>query len=89
MTTLEGSNAGSQTSETEAEHRARVVIWAKLIEDARATVKNNLFIADIGVYAWLDLLLKGIRCQVGILLRQVLLSNGSLALISQPPLKSS
>ena len=51
MTTLEGSDAGSQTSETEAEHRARVVITARLIDDARATVKADLFIADIGVYA--------------------------------------
>ena len=81
MTTLEGSDAGSQTSETEAEHCTRFVIREKLIEDARAIVKADLFISDIGIYAWLDLLLKGSRCPLGILLRQVLLSSGSLALI--------
>ena len=89
MTALEGSDAGSQTSENEAEHCTRFVITARLIEDARAIVKSDLFIADIGVYEWLDLLLKGSHCPAGILLRQVLLSNGSLALISKPPLKSS
>ena len=82
MTILEEIDAGSQTSENEAEHCARFVIRDRLIEDARATVKADLFIADIGVCAWLDLLLKGSRCPLGILLRQVLLSNGSLALIS-------